>query len=93
MKQSAIDVIYVKKLLPDHYQVSETNDESAIHCKSAIGLRMDKDADDEEHFEYIFKALKQHFGDRFQEVYHKTCAYHQDFFIYLKPLTHIPLDL
>ncbi len=28
------------------------------------------DAEDEEHWEYIFKAIKQHFGKRFQEVYH-----------------------
>jgi hypothetical protein len=43
------------------------------------------DAEDEEHWEYIFKAIKQHFGGRFQEVFHNTCFCHVDFTIYLKP--------
>lgn len=42
------------------------------------------DAEDEEHWEYIFQAIKQHFGDRFQEVYHNTCFCHVDFTIYIK---------
>jgi hypothetical protein len=42
------------------------------------------DAEDEEHWEYIFQAIKQHFGERFQEVYHNTCFCHVDFTIYLK---------
>lgn len=43
-----------------------------------------KDAEDEEHWEYIFQAIKQHFGERFQEVFHNTCFCHDDFTIYLK---------
>lgn len=42
------------------------------------------DAEDEEHWEYIFEAIKQHFGHRFQEVYHNTCYCHVDFIIYLR---------
>jgi hypothetical protein len=43
------------------------------------------DAEDDEHWEYIFQAIKQHFGERFQEVFHNTCFCHVDFTIYLKP--------
>lgn len=42
------------------------------------------DAEDEEHWKYIFQALKQHFGGRFLEVFHNTCFYRVDFTIYLK---------
>ena len=42
------------------------------------------DAEDDEHWEYIFQAIKQHFGERFQEVFHNTCFCHVDFTIYLK---------
>lgn len=42
------------------------------------------DAEDDEHWEYIFEAIKQHFGERFQEVSHNTCFCHVDFTIYLK---------
>jgi hypothetical protein len=43
------------------------------------------DAEDDEHWGYIFQAIKQHFGERFQEVFHNTCFCHVDFTIYLKP--------
>lgn len=42
------------------------------------------DAEDIEHWNYIFNAIKQHFGSRFQEVFHNTCTNHVDFTIYLK---------
>lgn len=42
------------------------------------------DAEDDEHWGYIFKAIKQHFGERFLEVFHNTCFCHIDFTIYLK---------
>jgi len=41
------------------------------------------DAEDDEHWSYIFQAIKQHFGDRFLEVFHNTCFCHVDFTIYL----------
>jgi hypothetical protein len=44
------------------------------------------DAEDEEHWGYIFNAIKQHFGERFQEVYHNTCYLHTDFTIYIKTI-------
>jgi hypothetical protein len=44
------------------------------------------DAEDEEHWEYIFQAIKQHFGERFLEVFHNTCFCHVDFTVYLKQI-------
>jgi len=43
------------------------------------------DAEDEEHWQFIFEAIKQRFSERFQEVYHNTCFCHVNFTIYLKP--------
>ena len=76
------DVTYVKDLLPNHYSV--IGKDKSINCKSNIGLRMNGSSDDDEHWSYIFLAIKQHFGKRFTEVYHHTNAYHQNFTIYLK---------
>lgn len=42
------------------------------------------DHEDEERWLCLFKAIKQHFEDRFREVYHNTCFCHVDFTIYLK---------
>jgi len=42
------------------------------------------DHEDVEHWEYIFKAIKQHFADRFMEVFHQTCTNHITFIIHLK---------
>lgn len=95
--QIAKDVAFVSKILPAHYIVCESNKPGSIHCKSPIGIRLSPyvnqstatrvtDAEDEEMWGYIMKALKQHFGARFQEVNHNTCFCHVDFTIYLKPL-------
>jgi hypothetical protein len=71
-----------------------------IRCRSEKGIRKAPyqdtksltdekftvtDAEDDEHWSYIFEAIKQHFGEKFMEVYHETCSYHLDFFIYYKP--------
>jgi hypothetical protein len=89
------DIDFVRSILPDHYEVKESKKAGSIHCKSEKGIRkspflnestgrMINDAEDEEHWSYIFRAVKQHFGERFQEVYHNTCFCHVDFTIYLK---------
>lgn len=93
--QVAKDIAFVQKLLPSSYMVNESTKRGSIHCKSKTGLRLSPyfnqstgkkvdDAEDEEMWEYVFKAIKQHFGERFQEVFHNTCAWHCDFTIYLK---------
>lgn len=46
------------------------------------------DAEDEEHWSYIVKAIKSHFGLRFMEIDHNTNFCHVDFVIYLKLSSH-----
>lgn len=88
------DIQFIQKLLPSHYIVQESNKRGSVHCKSAIGIKLPpyqnkignwiNDAEDEEMWSYIMKAIKQHFGPRFQEVYHNTCFCHVDFTVHLK---------
>jgi hypothetical protein len=79
------DIDFLKKILPSHYVVQESNKRGSVHCKSKVGIRLyPSDQEDEEMWGYITKAIKQHFGDRFQEVFHNTCFCHVDFTVYLK---------
>lgn len=96
-KQIALDIEFLKKILPAHYTVQESKKIGSVHCKSPKGLRLNPyvssagvtvdDAEDEEMWGYVFKAIKNHFADRFQEVFHNTCAWHCDFTVFLKPVT------
>lgn len=96
--QIAKDILFIKSVLPSHYIVSESNKRGSVHCKSEKGIRLSPylnqstgtmvtDAEDDEMWGYIFKAVKQHFGERFQEIFHNTCFCHVDFTIYLKQLS------
>lgn len=67
---------FIKRLLPNHYRVEQTDGE--IRCKSA------GEGVDEDFWRVFFRAVRQHFGKRFQEVYHNTCHNHVDFIIYFK---------
>lgn len=106
------DILFVKSILPNHYEVKKSKTVGSIHCVSKTGIRKSPykirvrekaefdrndpmvmykyrdivvdDAEDEEHWNYIFQAIKKHFGERFQEVFHNTCFCHVDFTIYLK---------
>lgn len=78
------DIDFVKKVLPTHYTIKESKKASSIHCQSSIGLRTKHGGDDDEHWALFFLAIKKHFGSRFQEVFHNTCAWHSDFTIFLK---------
>lgn len=78
------DVEFMKKILPDHYEVRESKTPGSVHCKSRNGIRIGIDGEDDEHWEYIVKGIKQNFGKRFQEVYHNTCSNHIDFTVYLR---------
>jgi hypothetical protein len=89
------DIEFMKNILPWHYTVVESNKRGSIHCKSKTGIRLPPyqnasngitvdDAEDDEMWGYILKAIKQQFGDRFQEVFHNTCFCHVDFTVYLK---------
>lgn len=79
------DTVFVKSILPDTYELIDCYPKSAIRCKSRIGIRHNTDSDDNEHWGYIEKAIRQHFGERLQEVYFNTHAYFQDFTIYFEP--------
>ncbi len=94
--QVSADIEFLKTILPIHYTVHESKTAGSIHCKSEIGIRLSPylnpssgnmvdDAEDEEHWGYVFNAIKAHFTDRFQEVFHNTCFCHIDFVIYLNP--------
>lgn len=89
------DIDFMQKILPSHYIVQESNKRGSVHCKSSIGIKLPPyinkstgnwviDQEDEEMWDYIMKAIKQNFGDRFQEVFHNTCYCHIDFTVYLK---------
>lgn len=75
------DISFVRAILPDHYEVKESKKRGSIHCKSETGI---PDTPKETHWNTVFGAIKSHFGDRFQEVFHNTCTNHVDFTIYLK---------
>lgn len=79
------DILWVRGLLPEHYTVEESKKPGSIHCVSKIGIKKDIDSEDDEHWEYVFQAIRARFGNRFQEVFHNVCFCHTDFTIYLKP--------
>jgi len=78
------DIDYVKKILPNHYTVTESKSKGSIHCQSSIGIRKEVDSEDEEHWEYIFQAFKKYFNNRFSEIFCNVCFCYSDFTIYLK---------
>ena len=82
-KQKFSDIQRVNAILPKHYEVKKSKSPNAIHCVSKIGIRKDIDNEDDEHWSYIFKAFKNHFGTRFKEVNHNVSFCHMDFTIYL----------
>lgn len=76
------DVLFLSKILPNHYSIT-IEKENCIRCKSSIGIQI-KGNDDDEHWSYIFNAIKQYFKERFSEVYCHTCTFCLDFCVYLK---------
>ena len=82
-KQKYSDIQRVKAILPEHYEVKESKLPNSIHCVSKIGIKNGIDAEDDEHWSYIMRAFKNHFGNRFKEVFHNVCFCHTDFTIHL----------
>lgn len=70
----------MKSILPSHYEIIEGN--NWIRCKSRTGLRTNNDGDDDQAWFYVFCAIKNKYKT-FKEVFHNTCAYYQDFTIYI----------
>jgi len=68
---------YMKNLLPSHYTCEPR--EGGVHCYSEIGI----DECDPEHWFFVFEAIKQKFGKRFDSVYHQTSTDHKKFTVYL----------
>jgi len=81
------DIKFIKEILPSHYEVKESKETGNIHCKSKIGIRHKIDADDDEHWDYIVKAMEQYFDGRLSEIFHNTNFCHVDFTIYLRENT------
>lgn len=94
MRQINYDCAFIRGLLPKTYTVQESKKIGSVHCKSSTGIRkypyinsagnLIDDAEDDEKWSEIFEAIENHFGNRFQEVFHNTCAWHVDFTVYLK---------
>lgn len=78
------DIVFIKEILPSHYEVEAVRDKNYINCCSRIGIQKNNGYEDDEHWMYIFEAIKKHFGDRFSEVFHNTCTWHVNFNIYLR---------
>jgi hypothetical protein len=77
------DIAFVRSILPEHYNIRESSSFGSIYCKSRIGIRNGED-EDQEHWNYIYNAIKEYFGKRLSEIFHQTCTYHLSFTIYLK---------
>jgi hypothetical protein len=78
------DLFFVRSVLPYHYKCQVLEPQSCIICKSAIGIQLEPGFEDEQQWKHVFAAFQQHFGSRFMEVNHATCAYHCNFSIYIK---------
>jgi hypothetical protein len=78
------DIKFVRSILPEHYTVKESKHPGSIHCVSKEGIRHKVDADDDEHWDYIVKAIENYFGNRLMEIDHNTNFCHVDFTIYLR---------
>lgn len=71
---------YMSTLLPNDYTCEPRS--NGVHCYSNKGIADDKGECD--HWELIMLAIKNHFGDRFMEVFHQTSTYHKKFTVYLR---------
>ena len=89
------DINFVKSVLPSTYEVKESKDKGSVHCISPTGIvkppylnnstgRIIEDAEDDEHWSYILGSFRQHFGERFLEVFHNVCFCHTNFTVYLR---------
>lgn len=71
------DLEFLKRLLPKHYKCEPR--EKGVHCDSYIGID-----ENDLHWVYIVEAIKQHFKDRFMEIFHQTCTDHLKFTVYFR---------
>lgn len=74
------DVEFMGRILPDDYTCEIRKD--GVHCFSDKGIADDQGYDD--HWDLIINAIRQHFTERFCEVFHQTSTYHRKFTVFLK---------
>ncbi|WFB67046.1 hypothetical protein [Chryseobacterium sp. WX] len=77
------DLRSLESILPDHYTITEIPGKNAIRCKSDLGLRKNGN-DDHELWNKVHNEIKENFGDMLIEIDFNTCAFYQDFIIFLK---------
>lgn len=89
------DIQFIQSILPAHYDIKESKRSGSIHCVSTIGIRgtavrskttgkIINDAEDDEHWDYIGRAMEKYFGNRLLEIDHHVNFCHTDFTIYLE---------
>lgn len=88
MTQLQKDIAFVKDLLPVHYRVEESKKKYSIHCASIVGM---DDSVREPDWKDFMQKIREHFGNRFMEVFHNVYFRHTDFTIYLEAQQHNPL--
>lgn len=77
------DLDFLRLLLPPSYIITQS-DRLYFRCISPTGI---DDGNGDILWTRIFQRIKEHFKERFLEVYHNTCYNHVDFVIYLKKPT------
>lgn len=75
------DKQFIEHILPDHYTLDEYVP-GAIWCRSNEGLEADE-------WDKVFASVKDHFGDRFREVYHNVNYMHKHFCVYYKAFVNL----
>lgn len=80
-------VEFLKKILPDSYTCEPRKD--GVHCYSYEGIKdtfskEEVDRGENDHWNIIYEAIKQKFGDQFMEVFDITSARHQNFTVYIR---------
>jgi len=73
-----IETGIMRNILPTHYNCEPRD--NGVHCHSEKGI----DENDPEHWDYVFKAIKQRFGTRLMEVFHQTCTDHKKFTVFIR---------
>jgi transcriptional regulator with XRE-family HTH domain len=69
------EVLFIKTILPNHYQVKATS--KSIHCSSNIGIIEDLD------WYYFLNTISTRYKKSLQEVFHNVNTNHCNFQIYV----------
>lgn len=77
------DIEFIKSIMPSHYEIKPSKHIGSINCVSQKGILKNIDSEDDEHWEYVVKAIKGYFGSRFMEIDHAINFGHMNFTIYL----------